>query len=442
MAGARSAISGCRNEALHTHLDQLGWSIRGFARRVYERCRVVGLPHTVSPSTAARWCSNETTPSAPLAAAACHVLSVARRQQVTPESLGWPADTEDIPTESLEYSDLAHALRMLPRLWEIDSLRNRSFVKNSFFPGDGVFGAASREALVMPPDAPVAGRGSYKVTIADVQLLEDQTRLYGTLDAQHGGGKFRGVFAAFLVMHTTPLLSGSFSAKLGRRLYGSVADAVLAMASMAYDDHLPGFAQRYDLQAMRLAQAIGDRARIARVHIHQARLAAAQGDRKDVLTHARGAVLACEGAPYLVQAYAAITEARAWAFNGSAEQTLDAVARARDKFDRAGGASQLAWLSWFDRYELEAQAAWAFAVAGLVEPGEKALKEADGMPRERTRDRVELLITGAELARRRGNCAEHDEQARRAAEAARHLVSRRLAARIARLTAGQPLDGF
>jgi hypothetical protein len=440
MARSGSEISGSRNEALLKHLEQLGWSMRGFARRVYERCQAVGLPNSVSPSTVSRWCKNETVPSAELAAAACHVLSSALRQQVTPESLGWPADTTDIAAESLEYRDLAHAVRMLSKLWELDSMRRRSIVRNTFF--TGVFGPASREALVMPPDAEISGRGTYKVTAADIELLEDHTSLYGKLDAQHGGGKFRSVFAAFLDTHATPLLNGFFSARAGRRLYGSVADAVLAMASMAYDDQLPGLAQRYDLQAMRLAQAIGDRARIARVHIHQARLAAAQGDRKDVLTHARSAVLASDGAPPLVKAYAAITEARAWAFNGNPDQTLHAVTRARDGFNRAGPASNPRWLAWFDRPELEGQAAWALTVAGLAEPGTQALKEALGMPSDRTRDSVELLITAAELARLRGDLSEHTGLVKRAADTSRHLMSRRLTARIARLTVGQPLDDF
>ncbi|MEU7606952.1 transcriptional regulator [Streptomyces sp. NPDC041003] len=440
MARSARASGRGRNEALHKHLDQLGWSRRGFARRVFERCQAAKLPNTVSPSTVARWCSGETTPSAALAAAACHVLSSALNKQISPQSLGWPADTTDIATESLQYADLPHTTRTLAKLWEIDALRDPALIKRTFFPG--VFGLASREALVMPADPELSGGGTYKVTTADITLLEDQTKLYGSLDGQHGGGKFRSVFAAFLATHAVSLLNGAFSAKAGKRLYGSVADAVLAMASMAYDDQLPGFAQRYDLQAMRLAQAIGDRARIARVHIHQTRLAAAQGDRREVLTHARSAVLAGEGAPPLVRVYSAITEARAWAFNKNPEQTIAAVARARDGFDRARASSTLEWLSWFDRFELEAQAAWALAGAGLVDAGLLALKEAEGMPCERVRDRVELLITGAELARLSGEIAVYEQKAKRAEEASRTLASRRLTARITRLTAGQPLDDF
>ena len=439
VAGSRSTADGGSNDALIQCLAELGWSRRGFAFRLGERCQVLGLSNPVNPSTVSRWCANRTVPRDELAAAACSVLSDGLRRRVSPQSLGWPTSDSDLASESLEYKDLSHAVRMLSRLWELDSVRRHSIVSTF---SAGVFGAASREALVMPADERIARPGTFRVTAADVELLDDHTELYGRKDAAHGGGTFRSVFAALLATHATPLLlDGQFSERTGRRLYGSVVDAVLAMASMAYDDQLAGLAQRYDLQAMRLAQAIGDRARIARVHIHQARLAATQGDRRDVLTHARSAVLASEGGAPLMKAYAAITEARAWAYNANPEQALAAVARARGCFDRSRP-SDPHWLGWFDRHELEAQAAWALAAAGLSEAGTQALKEAQGMPGERTRDSVELLITGAELARLRGDLTSHSELTKQAAAAARGLESRRLTSRIARLTAGLPLDEF
>lgn len=428
-----------RNEVLHRHLEHLGWSISGFARRVRERCQQVGLPHTVSPSTVSRWCK-ATIPSAELAGAACHVLSAALHHHVTPESLGWSSDTAQIATESLAYRDVPHAVRTLSKLWTLDSMRRRNVVKSAF--SASVFGPASREALVMPPDAAIGGHGPHKVTAADIDLLDEHTQLYGKLDSQHGGGKFRGVFASMMDTHATPMLNGSFSTRTGHRLYGSVVDAVLAMASMAYDDQLPGLAQRYDLQAMRLAQAIGDRARITRVHIHQARLAATQGGRADVLAHARSAVLAAEGTPSLVRAYACVTEARGWALNGQPDHVVAAVKRAREFFTRAQSSTGPVWLEWFDRRELEGQAAWAFAVAELAELGVQALKEASALPSDRTRDTVELLITEAELARLCGNFAEHSALAKRASQASQHLMSRRLAERLDHLSAGEPLHDF
>lgn len=428
-----------RNEVLLRHLEALDWSISGFARRIAARCEAIRLPYTVVTSTVSRWC-NGATPSGDLVAAACHVLSSALHRAVTPESLGWPSETGLVAAQSLEYLDVPHAVRMLSKLWALDAMRRRNVVKSTFSPS--VFGPASREALVMPADAVIGGHGQHKVTTVDIDLLDEQTRLYGRLDSQHGGGKFRGVFASLMDTHATPMLNGHFSARTGRRLYGSVVDAVLAMASMAYDDQLPGLAQRYDLQAMRLAQAVGDRARITRVHIHQARLAAAQGGQTDVLAHARSAVLAAEGTPHLVRAYACVSEARAWALNGQPDQVTAAVKRAREFFARAHNSTGPPWLEWLDLRELEGQVAWAFAVAGLAEQGVQALKEASAHPSDRTRDTVELLITEAELARLRGDSAEHAAVTKRASQASQHLMSRRLADRLDHLKAGKPLRGF
>ena len=95
-----------------------------------------------------------------------------------------------------------------------------------------------------------------------------------------------------------------------------------------------------------------------------------------------------------------------------------------------------------DRPEMEGQAAWALAMAGLAVPGMQALHAALDMPAERTRDSVELLITGAELARLRGDDAERAALMKRAVEASRHLKSRRLADRLARAAEGQPLHDF
>lgn len=439
MASANPRGEAGRNEALYALLGELGWSVSGFARRVRERCASIGRPRSVSPSTVSRWCKNAV-PGPELVGPACYVLSTALRRRVIPESLGWFSDSGDVAAEALEYGDLPHAVRVLPQLWQLDSVSGRAVVFRMSFAG--LFAPASHEALVMLPDEELAGRGRHRVSAADVELLELHTHLYGKLDARHGGGRFRSVFAAFLDLHATPLLHGGFSARLGRRLYGSVADAVFALASMAYDDQLPGLAQRYDLQAMRLAQAVGDRGRLTRGHIHQARLAAARGEHHDVLTHARSAVIAAGGAPALVKAYAAITEARAWALNGNPEQALGAVGRSRHAFARADVRTNPRWLLWLDRPELEGQAAWALAMAGLAQAGAQALREAVDMPAERTRDNVELLITGAELARLRGDESERTALMKRAAEAARNLKSRRLASRLARSSRGQPLHEF
>jgi hypothetical protein len=358
-------------------------------------------------------------------------------RRVQPTELGWPDADDDVAGDALRYGDLQHAVKVLSRLWQIDSLHGRAAVGRMSF--GGASAPAMRDALVMVPDGELAGRGRLRVSEADVELLEMHTDLYGRLDSRYGGGRFRRVFAAFLDTHATPLVNGGFSTRLGVRLFGSVSDAVLALASMAYDDRLPGLALRYDLQAMRLSQAIGDRGRLARCYIHQARLAESRGEQTEALTHARSAVVAASRAPLLVRAYAAVSEARAWAFNGDPQQTLVSVRQARQLFGRAESGGGPRWLGWLDRPELEGQAAWAFAIVGLDGPGLEALQAASEMPAERVRDSVELMITGAELARLRGDHGERELLVKRAVASSRHLKSRRLAQRLEHVGEGRAL---
>jgi hypothetical protein len=186
-----------RNEVLCALLAQLGWSVSGFARRLRERCQAVGTPRSVSPSTVSRWC-NGAVPGPELVGQACYVLSVALRRHVVPESLGWPSGRADVAAEALHYGDLDHAVRVLPKLWQLDSVAGRAVVQRMSF--DGTFASVSHEALVMLPDAEITGRGRQRVSVADVELLELHTDLYGRLDSRHGGGRFRSVFASFLDM--------------------------------------------------------------------------------------------------------------------------------------------------------------------------------------------------------------------------------------------------
>lgn len=139
-----------RNEVLLKHLENLNWSISGFARRIAARCEAIHLPYTVVPSTVSRWCKGAT-PNDDLAAAACHVLSNALHGVVTPESLGWSSDSGLVAAQSLEYLDVPHSVQMLSNLWALDAIRRRDVVKSAFSPS--VFGPASRRhssCLPMP----------------------------------------------------------------------------------------------------------------------------------------------------------------------------------------------------------------------------------------------------------------------------------------------------
>lgn len=426
-----------RNDELVRLLDELKWSQRGFAVRVVQRCISVGHSGSISPSTVARWCQG-TEPRPALAQIVCEVLSEALRREVLPSTLGWTTELTDLVTDSLAYKDVPHAVSMLSGLWRLDAMNRRELLLASI--ALPALAAAARDALVMIEDTTIAHQGNVRVGPSDVEMIQMHTRHYEALDAQFGGGRFRADFARFLSEHAAPMLNGTYNEKTGRDLYEAVANAAILSGWMAHDDQMNGLAQRYQTQALRLAQATGDDALTARVLIHQTRLTAEAGYRAEALRLARSAALAARNAPGLVKAYAAVTEARAWALNGDAAKTEAATITAREYFDTPSESP--AWLDWFDRPELEGQAAWALTMAGRLVPAEQALAVAQGKGDGMRRDQLGLLITAAELARQRGDTDAQRSHIERATVLAADVKSPRVQRRIKQLHEGVPVTSF
>ena len=90
------------------------------------------------------------------------------------------------------------------------------------------------------------------------------------LDHQYGSGHVRPVVVHYLNSVVSGLLAGSYREAVGRDLFAAVARLTELAGYMAVDTGQPGLAQRYYIQALRLAQAAGRprlrRVRAGRVH--------------------------------------------------------------------------------------------------------------------------------------------------------------------------------
>lgn len=434
-----------RNRELTRLLKDLNWSQTGFAKRVAERCAMNGHPAQIAASTVTRW-MHGSVPGPHTAKAACEVLTLALaqlpeeglRREILPSTLGWTDDALDLVDGSLEYRDVAHAITVSIGLWRAETMHRRDLLTSAMaLPALAV---ATRDALVLPPEPDTAHTGGQRVGASDVELIRTQTRNFQDLDSRFGGGRLRKDFAAFLDNHAGPMLNGTYDDATGRQLYAAVANAHILSGWMCHDDDRNGLAQRYHTAALRLAHAVGDKPLVARVLVHQARLLADSGERKEALSLACSAVYAADSAPPAVRAYTAITQARAWAYVGNPGESMKAVDAARSAFDQPGTSPE--WLDWFDRPELEGQAAWALTMAGYPEQAESALAVARGKGANMRRDNIGLVITEAEIARLRGDAEQQQSLTAQAAALATDVKSKRVTARISRLQAGLPVDGF
>ncbi|HUZ55613.1 MAG TPA: hypothetical protein VMU94_24170 [Streptosporangiaceae bacterium] len=82
-------------------------------------------------------------------------------------------------------------------------------------------------------------------------------QMFMTMDFQFGGGHARAALAQYYVNDVCPLLEGRFTEEVGRRLFSAAAEVAQLLGWTAYDIGRHGLAQRYLIQALRLAPGGG-----------------------------------------------------------------------------------------------------------------------------------------------------------------------------------------
>ncbi|MCJ0874986.1 sporulation protein [Streptomyces sp. AP-93] len=123
----------------------------------------------------------------------------------------------------------------------------------------GVPAQPSRETP--PPPAPAApDTGSLqRVGHSDVTKLREAAEDARRWDSKYGGGDWRSsMVPECLRVDAAPLLLGSYTDEVGRALFGATAELTRLAGWMAFDTGQQEAAQRYYIQALRLARAAAD----------------------------------------------------------------------------------------------------------------------------------------------------------------------------------------
>ncbi|MGW8780367.1 sporulation protein [Streptomyces sp. NPDC055796] len=114
------------------------------------------------------------------------------------------------------------------------------------------------------PPAPAAVVGLYdpapqRVGHSDVTKLREAAEDARRWDSKYGGGDWRSsMVPECLRVDAAPLLLGSYSDDVGRALFGATAELTRLAGWMAFDTGQQEAAQRYYIQALRLARAAAD----------------------------------------------------------------------------------------------------------------------------------------------------------------------------------------
>ncbi|WP_326765186.1 regulator [Streptomyces sp. NBC_01591] len=193
-----------------------------------------------------------------------------------------------------------------------------------------------------------------RVSGGDVAALRSVGELFRTLDNAYGGGHARQALVRYLEHETEPMLRGTYGEATGRRLFSAAADLTRLAGWTSYDIAAHGLAQRYFVQALRLAQAAGDRAYGSYVLITMSRQAVYLGHGREAVQLARVAQQGIgPSAPPVVQALLHAVEARGHGVLGEARPCTTSLARAERALEIARPGDEVPhWARYFDEAQL------------------------------------------------------------------------------------------
>ncbi|WP_326798572.1 hypothetical protein OG946_26915 [Streptomyces sp. NBC_01808] len=222
---------------------------------------------------------------------------------------------------------------------------------------------ASLRWLVAPepsfPSRP--GSDSVQVGLADVAMVKSTADVFAQLDDRFGGEHARQAVVQYLSRDVAPLLTGTYTEGVGRALFSTVAEATLLAGWMSYDACHHGLAQRYLLQALRLAQDGDDRRLAGSILSAMSHQATFLGNFTEAATLARAARMGISrvATPTLMAQFHAM-EARALARMGDTRACELALAEATKALESRNSGEEPEWITYFDEAELAAEAAHCF----------------------------------------------------------------------------------
>ena len=223
-----------------------------------------------------------------------------------------------------------------------------------------------RAWLVRSGSDPLAElRPGTRVGAADIAVAKATVGSFAALDNRYGGGQARKALIQYLDSHMAALLRGSYSEQNGRQLYAAASEATLLAAWMSYDTGAHGLAQRYFIQALRLAQAADDVLLAGSILDAMSHQATFLGRSREAANLARAARTGTQGkATATLTAHFHAMEARALACGGDCTGSQKALGEAVRVFERRHPGDDPEWISYFDDAELSAEFSHCFRDIG------------------------------------------------------------------------------
>lgn len=280
----------------------------------------------------------------------------------------------------------AATVEVLAALWRTD-LDRRSVLASATW-GAAAFAGPVREWLLQRNDEVLHGQSTRPVSHHDIDALWAMCSAFTDVDHRLGGGYARSTLLYYLNQIVLPLLRRGYNDTAGRRLMAATARLCNLCAFMSFDFGRQGLAQRYFIQALRLAQASGNRALGAHIMADMSMQAHYLGDARQARELADAGLttaLNC-GSPSTAARCAAL-QGRAHALPGDRRPCAEACTLAERALDRAVSADEPAWIQFFTADQLTAEMLYMAAELGNYQEVQRlapgVLDTSGGMERRR-----------------------------------------------------------
>ncbi|MBC7269703.1 MAG: MFS transporter [Streptomyces sp.] len=430
------------NEKLGAVLALAGISNAGLARRVNDLGAQRGLTLRYDKTSVARWVSKGMVPQG----AAPHLIAAAIGQK-----LGRPvplheiglADADPAPEVGLAFPrDVGQAVKSATELYRLDLAGRRAGSGGIWQSLAGSFAVSAYATpasrwLITPADSSVArdanpseGSGApLKVGHSDVQKLREAAEDARRWDSKYGGGDWRSsMVPECLRVEAAPLLLGSYSDEVGRALFGASAELTRLAGWMAFDTGQQEAAQRYYIQALRLARAAADVPLGGYVLASMSLQATYRGFGDEGVDLAQAALERNRGlATARTMSFFRLVEARAHARAGDAQAAGAALKAAEGWLERARpGDSDPSWLGFYSYDRFAADAAECYRDLKAPRQVRRFTEQALSRPTEEfVRSHGLRLVVSAVAELESGNLDAACEQGVRAVEVAGRISSAR-----------------
>jgi len=333
------------NHELEALLDEAGYGHGhgAFARQVNHAARDQG--HLRYDASTVYWWLRGRCPDRYVQELITTVLTRRIGRTITVDDLGLGGEDTQV---GLHYpGSPGEAVEIGSRLWRLTVQRGDLLAAAPF-----VVAAALNTGFAWrydPADASVAHHGSRRILDSDITALQLFAGQFADLDRKHGGGAHhtRAMMSDFLYRRVSPMLHGTYTDVVGRRLMTAAATIAGQLAFMSYDAGEHGAAQRHSTTALRLAKAADDSLYGAHLLANLATQAIYLGHGSEAVRLARAALDGAGRAPASVRARLHTTEASAHAVAGDRRACTTALAKASRALARSRPGDAPAWAGYF-----------------------------------------------------------------------------------------------